>query len=183
MTHISACLTNSFVFFISTFRRYLGKLQVFSQREQGMISTYRPHFWLQIQVRMNDLVSPEEIATNELSNADCLQLVSHSSLTQVFSRLSLWEKECQIDSHTSSSNFKAAALWHDLRQLLATKPRLSWARRTRIFRKLLPFHKGNHCFSEKIFGKSSPDSRKTLYPCPAWTMARWLSGLQSGSRL
>lgn len=77
---------------------------------------------------MNDLVSPQEIATNELSNADCLQLVSHSSLTQVFSQLSLWEKECQIDSHTSSSKFKAAALWHDLRQLLATKPRLSWAR-------------------------------------------------------
>lgn len=126
---------------------------------------------------MNDLVSPEEIATNELSNADCLQLVSHSSLTQVFSQLSLWEKECQIDSHTSSSKFKAAALWHDLRQLLATKPRLSWARRAKIFSKLLPFHKGNHCFSEKIFGKSSPDSRKTFYPCPAWTMARWLSGL------
>ena len=84
-------------------------------------------------------------------------------------------------THTSSSKFKAAALWHDLRQLLATKPRLSWARRTRIFRKLLPFHKGNHCFSEKILGKGSPDSRKTVYPCPAYTMARWLSGLQSGS--
>ena len=77
---------------------------------------------------MNDLVSPEEIAPNELSNADCLQLVARSSLTQVFSQLSFWEKECQNDSHTSSSKFKAAALWHDLRQLLATKPGLSWGR-------------------------------------------------------